>query len=91
MKKINLCVVGLGYVGTPLLLELRKKGLNASGVDKDKQRIKNLQSCIDNHDEMDDESLKILSSIVFDDFELLNDTPNVYIELLCACCKRTCV
>ena len=74
-----MCVVGLGYVGTPLLLELRKKGLNASGVDKDKQRIKNLQSCIDNHDEMDDESLKILSSIVFDDFELLNDTPNVYI------------
>ena len=79
MKEINLCVVGLGYVGTPLLLELRKKGLNAFGIDNDKQRIKNLQSCIDNHDELDNESLETLSSIVFDDFSLLDDSPNVYI------------
>ena len=71
------CRLGLCWYTT--IIRASQKGLNAFGIDNDKHRIKNLQSCIDNHDELDNESLEILSSIVFDDFSLLDDSPNVYI------------
>tara|TARA_B100001287_G_scaffold202293_1_gene171629 strand:- start:17493 stop:18737 length:1245 start_codon:yes stop_codon:yes gene_type:complete len=79
LKKLNICVVGLGYVGTPLLIELRKKGFNAFGVDIDKSRIQNIKASKDNHGELDFESLEILKPIVASEFESLDDQPNVYI------------
>lgn len=40
--KIKACVVGLGYVGLPLILNLSKK-ISCVGFDVDKSRIENLK------------------------------------------------
>jgi len=42
-KKAKLAVVGLGYVGLPLALEFAKKGLSVTGIEIDKDRIKQLR------------------------------------------------
>ncbi len=41
-KKINIAIVGLGYVGLPLLKTLSKKGFNTFGIDTDKKKINSL-------------------------------------------------
>ena len=38
-KKINIAIVGLGYVGLPLLKALSKKGFKTFGIDTDKKKI----------------------------------------------------
>ena len=43
-KKINIAIVGLGYVGLPLLKTLSKKGFNTFGIDTDKKKNKFTQS-----------------------------------------------
>ena len=40
--KVKACVVGLGYVGLPLILNLSKK-INCVNFDVDKLRIENLK------------------------------------------------
>ena len=44
-KDINLAVIGLGYVGLPLVLEFSKK--KVIGFDINKKRINDLKSGID--------------------------------------------
>lgn len=49
MKKINdktacLSVIGLGYVGLPLAVEMAKKGYQVLGIDIDKRKISRLQN-----------------------------------------------
>jgi len=39
MKKSNICVVGLGYVGLPTAINFAEKGFNVIGVDKNKEVI----------------------------------------------------
>lgn len=41
-KKVNIAIVGLGYVGLPLLKTLSKKGFNTFGIDTDKKKINSL-------------------------------------------------
>ena len=36
-------IIGLGYVGLPLLIELRRKKFNTFGFDKDSNKIKSLR------------------------------------------------
>ncbi len=38
-KNATTCVIGLGYVGLPLLVEFAKKGFNAIGVDLDEEKV----------------------------------------------------
>ncbi len=45
-KKLKVCVVGLGYVGLPLLVRLVKSNFNVFGYDKDQLKIKRLKNCI---------------------------------------------
>ena len=42
-KKINIAVIGIGYVGLPLCLRFLKKGFRVYGIDKDKKKIKNIK------------------------------------------------
>ncbi len=42
-KKANLCIVGLGYVGLPLVVALAKKGYSVSGLDTNPKRIQRLK------------------------------------------------
>lgn len=46
LRKLKPCVIGLGYVGLPLLLNLAKKYVT-SGYDINKKRVKQLQKGID--------------------------------------------
>ncbi len=41
-KKINIAIVGLGYVGLPLFKTLSKKGFKTFGIDTDKKKINSL-------------------------------------------------
>ncbi len=62
LKHINLCVVGLGYVGLPLAC-LFAKHYNVVGYDISQERVKTLLSGHDNTLEVDDEQLnRALSS-----------------------------
>lgn len=42
-KKLNIAVIGLGYVGLPLAVEFAKKGFPVLGVDLDKNRVQKLR------------------------------------------------
>ena len=46
MKKYNICIVGLGYVGLPLAVEFAKKYITV-GYDIDKYRINQLKKGVD--------------------------------------------
>lgn len=51
LKNIKICVIGLGYVGLPLALELGKK-YNVCGYDLNKSRVDELNSNIDSNGEI---------------------------------------
>ena len=40
LKKFSVVVVGLGYVGLPLFLRFKNKGIKVFGIDNDKKNIK---------------------------------------------------
>ena len=50
LKSFKICVVGLGYVGLPLLVELNKK-FNTIGFDVNSTRIKELKNGVDRNQE----------------------------------------
>ena len=45
-KTVKICIVGLGYVGLPLVREFLKKDLNVIGYDIDQKKINSLKSGI---------------------------------------------
>ena len=56
---INPCVIGLGYVGLPVLLNLSKK-FNACGFDINKKRVLDLKKKIDTTKEFKKKKFKYL-------------------------------
>ncbi len=54
---IKVCVIGLGYVGLPILINLSKK-FNPVGYDINKQRIKDLKKGKDIFNEFKKEAFK---------------------------------
>ena len=57
IKNIKPCIIGLGYVGLPIYLSLRKK-LSTIGYDINSKRIRELNSGIDRNLEYNKENLK---------------------------------
>ena len=43
-KKFSVCVIGLGYVGLPLVSRFIKSKINVYGIDIDKNKINDLRS-----------------------------------------------
>ncbi len=74
MKSINkICVVGMGYVGAPLALEL-SKNFKVIGFDIDKLKVNNLNNKIDTNNEIDKELFESAENIFFTyDESSLND------------------
>jgi len=58
MKNIFPCVIGLGYVGLPVFISLKKK-FDVVGFDVNKKRIKSLKNLIDTNKEFNRNDLKI--------------------------------
>ncbi len=64
MKKVNISVIGLGYVGLPLAVEFSKK-YKTIGFDIDKRRINELTKFYDSTDECSKEDLKNANSLIY--------------------------
>ena len=58
MKKINPCIIGLGYVGLPLFVSLKKK-FQIVGYDSSVKRVKELNNYIDRNREFKKKDLKL--------------------------------
>ena len=57
MRKNNIGIVGLGYVGLPLAVNLSKY-FNVFGFDISKERLKNLKQNLDTNYELSKQELK---------------------------------
>ena len=62
IEKMNIAVIGLGYVGLPLAVEFGKK-YNVVGYDLDGTRVLELHNGYDRTNELDDSELLILDKI----------------------------
>ena len=58
MKKLLPCVIGLGYVGLPVFLSLKKK-FTVIGFDVNKERVVNLKKLNDTNNEFNKKELKL--------------------------------
>ena len=72
MSKNNLnflrpCVIGLGYVGLPILIRLQKK-YDVLGYDINKNRIRNLINAKDDFNEISKKELVVLKNLLTDKF-----------------------
>lgn len=62
LKKIKICIIGIGYVGLPLALEF-SKNFKVLAYDVDKKRISSLKLGIDNYNDLElNESKKLLNN-----------------------------
>ena len=77
MQKIRIAVVGLGYVGMPLAIELSKNFFTI-GFDINKKRINELKNCIDRTKE-NKITKKLLSKLEITSKLKKISTCNVYI------------
>ena len=73
MKKLLPCVIGLGYVGLPVFISLKKK-FRVVGFDISKERVKNLNKLVDTNNEFKKKELKLRkgSTITNNENELKN-------------------
>ena len=62
IEKMNIAVIGLGYVGLPLAVEFGKK-FNVVGFDLDETRVKELHNRFDRTNELTDSGLLVLEKI----------------------------
>ena len=77
MKKIFPCVIGLGYVGLPVFVSLKKK-FNVTGYDVNKKRVYNLNNLVDTNKEFSKNGLKIKNqSLITNKFILDTTTASV--------------
>ena len=62
--KFNICIIGLGYVGLPLLVELNKY-FNVIGYDSSSKRVKELKKFSDKTKEISSSQLKKIKNYKF--------------------------
>ena len=75
---ISILIIGLGYVGLPLLVSLSKH-YNVYGYDVNKKRIEDLKRNNDNNNEINKSDLKKISKNLYSDLNELNKNINTYI------------
>jgi len=64
LNRINIAIIGQGYVGLPLAIEFEKK-YPTIGFDINQNRIDNLNNFIDNTNEVSSDQLKSTSNLIF--------------------------
>ena len=72
----KVAVIGLGYVGLPLYLSLKKKKIDTIGLDQDSQKIKSLNINKSYNSDVSDKTLKNINIT----FKIMNLT-NSFISL----------
>ena len=78
INKVNIAIIGQGYVGLPLAIEFGKK-YPTIGFDINTKRIDDLKNCIDHTNEASEEQLKSADQLYFS--SNINDIKecNIYI------------
>ena len=78
INKVNIAIIGQGYVGLPLAIEFGKK-YSTIGFDINTKRIDDLKNCIDHTNEASEEQLKSADQLYFS--SNINDIKecNIYI------------
>lgn len=76
-KDVRVAVIGLGYVGLPLLVEFAKAGFSVCGIDTDKKRLKDIKNSVSYIEDVPDKALKKLC--VTDDYSELRTTDVIII------------
>ena len=71
-KDLQLCIVGLGYVGLPLAHAFAEKGFKVSGFDVSDKRISELKSGHDRTRELNEAELKDTSITLTTDPTMFN-------------------
>ena len=71
IKNFQIAVVGLGYVGLPLLCLLSKK-FHVKGYDINKEKIKNLNNLLDETKEVTKNDLRKIKNKIFSSIECIN-------------------
>ena len=59
---MKIAIIGLGYVGLPLLIEFSKK-YNVLGYEKNKKRVYELKNNIDSNNELNAKQLNLIKKI----------------------------
>jgi UDP-N-acetyl-D-galactosamine dehydrogenase len=78
MTKIFPCIIGLGYVGLPLFVRLKKK-FQTIGYDTDFNRIKYLKKKIDKNDEYKKKDLNLINNSILTNKSFLLKKSNFFI------------
>ena len=78
MKVINPCIIGLGYVGLPLFVSLKKK-FQVVGFDLNNKRITELKKYIDRNNEFNKNDLKLQNRSILTSRHLDIKNSNFYI------------
>ncbi len=82
IKKNKIGIIGIGYVGLPLLVEFAKKKFEVIGYDINSKRVDELNNCIDNTKEIENKTLDELNNksklFITDNLFELKDC-NIYI------------
>lgn len=77
----SICVVGLGYVGLPLLVEFAKNGVEVFGFDVNSKKIEDLKNGIDPCNQIDCDTLKSLDVKFSDNPEIISKSNFVIIAV----------
>ena len=77
-NKVNIAIIGQGYVGMPLAIEFGKK-YPTIGFDTNTKRIDDLKNCIDHTNEASEEQLKSADQLCFSSDIKDISTCNIYI------------
>ena len=78
INKVNIAIIGQGYVGLPLAIEFGKK-YPTIGFDINTKRIDDLKNCIDHTNEASEEQLKSADQLSFSSNIKDISTCNIYI------------
>ena len=78
-KHDKIAIIGLGYVGVPLLIRLSEVGFDVLGIDIDKTRIENLKNGISYIDNVSDDAVKNLNAVFETSFNMLSSVDVIVI------------
>ena len=81
--KVRLVVIGLGYVGLPVVLEAVHAGLSSSGLDNSSRIVTGLNSGVSHVDDISDDQVKELLHMGFQAFSDPKVLQNADVAVIC--------
>lgn len=83
MKKQNIAIVGLGYVGLPLAIECSRRGHRVIGIDQDQGKVHDLHRHRSYINEVDDKAIEALMNESFTVTDQCEEAKQATVIILC--------